>query len=215
MNRTSVAVVPSPAVTAAPLYEVEEYLAALIETAELVPPEQEEEFRLELEASLATAIDKRDRVGQFMSHLEQQVDFAKLEIERLRRRRSLYELALERIQKYVIGTIEHLGRDPRGRFRRLEGRTVTFSVRECPPSVDVSDESLVPDRYRILTLKLPAVVWGELLDSLEADRRAVVLAQVRTPEITIDKRPLKLAMESGVEVPGALLITGKHSLTRS
>ena len=173
MNQKTLAVVPSPAVTAAPLYEVEEYLAALIETAELVSPEQEEEFRLELEASLATAIDKRDRVGQFMSHLEQQVDFAKFEIERLRRRRSVYELALERIQKYVIGTIEHLGRDQRGKFRRLEGRTVTFSVRECPQSVDVSDESLVPDRYRILTLKLPAVVWGELLDSLEADRRAV------------------------------------------
>ena len=39
------AVVPSPAITATPLYVIEDHLAALIETAELVGPEQEQEFR--------------------------------------------------------------------------------------------------------------------------------------------------------------------------
>ena len=50
----ALAVVPSPAVTAAPLYNIEVYLAALIETAELVPPEQEQEFRSELQSALIT-----------------------------------------------------------------------------------------------------------------------------------------------------------------
>ena len=39
---TVLAVVPSPAVTAAPLFVIEDHLAALIETAELVSPEQEQ-----------------------------------------------------------------------------------------------------------------------------------------------------------------------------
>ena len=63
------AVVPSPAVTAEPLYVIEDQLAALIETAELVSPQQELEFRAEFQAALTTAVDKRDRVGQFLAHL--------------------------------------------------------------------------------------------------------------------------------------------------
>ena len=66
----ALAVVPSPAVTAAPLYVIEDYLAALIETAELVSPDQELEFRREFQTALTAAVEKRDRVGQFLAHLE-------------------------------------------------------------------------------------------------------------------------------------------------
>ena len=52
------AVVPSPAVTAASLYLIEDQLAALIETTELVSPEQEQEFRAEFQVALTAAVDK-------------------------------------------------------------------------------------------------------------------------------------------------------------
>jgi hypothetical protein len=212
---TALAIVPSPAVTATPLYAIEEYLAAMIETAELVPADQEQEFRAEFEAALSTAVEKRDRVGQFMVHLEQQIDFARFEIERLRGRRAMYERALERLERYVVGTIEHLGRDARGKFRRLEGKTITFSLRACPPSVEVTDESAVPVEYKVLTLKLPATAWERLLDSIELDQRAAVLAQMSTPEVAIDKRLVKAAIGAGMNVTGAGLTAGRQSLSRS
>ena len=115
------AVVPSPAVTAAPLYVIEDQFASLIETAELVSPEQELEFRAEFQAALTAAVDKRDRVGQFLAHLEHQIDFARFEIDRLRQRKATCERALERLENYVIGTIETLGTDDKGKYRRLEG----------------------------------------------------------------------------------------------
>jgi hypothetical protein len=130
------AVVPSPAVTAAPLYVIESYLAALVETAELVPPEQELAFRAELQSALMTAVDKRDRVGQFLAHLEQQIEFASFEIDRLKQRKANFECVLARLEAYVIETIENLGTDDKGNYRTLEGRTTTFSLRVCPPSVD-------------------------------------------------------------------------------
>src|ERR1044071_7564502 len=99
-------IVPSPAVPAAPLYVIEDHLAAMIETAEMVSPGQEEEFRLEFQAALTAAVDKRDRVGQFLSHLEQQIEFAKFEIERLKQRKSVCERALERLEKQGIETIQ-------------------------------------------------------------------------------------------------------------
>src|ERR1700735_1360879 len=84
------------AATAQPLYAVEEYLAVLVDTAELVPADQEQEFRDEFQLTLSTAVDKRDRVGQFMAHLEQQIAFANFEVERLRERKAAYRRGLER-----------------------------------------------------------------------------------------------------------------------
>jgi hypothetical protein len=105
----ALAVVPSPAVTAAPLFLIEDQLAALIETAELVSPEQEQEFRLEFQTALTAAVEKRDRVGQFLAHLEQQIDFARFEIDRLRQRKAAFERALARVEEYVIQTIREPG----------------------------------------------------------------------------------------------------------
>jgi len=208
-------VVPSPAVTAAPLYVIEDHLAALIETAELVSPEQEREFRAEFQAALTAAVEKRDRVGQFLAHLEQQIDFAKFEIDRLRQRKAVCERAHERLENYVIETIEQLGTDTKGRYRTLEGKTTTFGLRACPPSVAVTDEAAIPADYKTLTLKLPAVTWEQLLDGLDIDQRAAVLKQVRSPEAAVERRSIKAAIDGGADVPGAGLVTGRHSLRRS
>src|SRR2546427_7962438 len=56
-----------------------------------VSPEQEQEFREEFQTALTAAVDKRDRVGQFLAHLEQQIEFAKSEIDRLRQRKATCE----------------------------------------------------------------------------------------------------------------------------
>ena len=211
----ALAVVPSPAVTAAPLYAIEDQLAALIETAELVSPEQEREFRTEFQTALAAAVDKRDKVGQFLTHLERQIDFARFEIDRLRQRKAASERALARLEEYVIETIEKLGTDGKGRYRTLEGKTTTFSLRGCPPSVEVADESAIPAEYKTLTLKLPAVTWEQLLDGLDIEQRAAVLGQVKSPEVGVDKRSIKAAFDGGADVPGAGLVSGRHALRRS
>jgi hypothetical protein len=211
----ALAVVPSPAVTAAPLYVIEDHLAALIETAELVSPEQEQEFRAEFQAALTAAVEKRDRVGQFLAHLEQQIAFARFEIDRLRQRKAICERAMARLENYVIGTIEGLGTDSKGKYPRLEGKTTTFSLRACPPSVEVTDESAIPAEYRMLLLKLPAVTWEQLLDRLEIEERSAVVEQASRPEVSVDKRSIKAAIDGGVDVPGAGLAVGRHSLRRS
>src|ERR1017187_7101769 len=84
----ALAVVPSPAVTAASLYMIEDHLAALIQTAELVSPEQAQGFRAAFQAALTAAAGKRDRGGQFLAQLEQQIAFARFEIDRLRQRKA-------------------------------------------------------------------------------------------------------------------------------
>ena len=115
----------------------------------------------------------------------------------------------------MIGTIEGLGTDSKGKYPRLEGKTTTFSLRACPPSVEVTDESAIPAEYRMLLLKLPAVTWERLLDGLEIEQRSAVLEQVSRPEVSVDKRSIKAAIDGGADVPGAGLAVGRHSLRRS
>jgi Siphovirus Gp157 len=197
------------------LYAIEEYLAILVDTAELVPPEQAQEFIEEFQAALSTCVDKRDRVGQFMAHLEHQIAFANFEIDRLKQRKAAYQRAFERIEAFVTHTIEFLGRDAKGRYRKLEGKTVTFSLAGCPPSVEVTDEAAVPAEYKTLTLKLPADVWEQILEWLEADQREVLFGDVTVQDISVDKRSIKAAIQAGTKVPGADLAIGNTSLRRS
>ena len=80
--------------------------------------------------------------------------------------------------------------------------------------MEVTDDSAIPSDYKALTLKLPAVTWEQLLDGLEIDQRAAVLEQVKSPEVSVDKRSIKAALDGGANVPGAGLITGRHALRR-
>ena len=63
--------------------------------------------------------------------------------------------------------------------------------------------------------KIPAVTWERLLDGLEIEQRSAVLEQVSRPEVSVDKRSIKAAIDGGVDVPGASLAVGRHSLRRS
>jgi hypothetical protein len=67
----------------------------------------------------------------------------------------------------------------------------------------------------MLLLKLPAVMWEQLLDGLEIEQRAAALGQVKSPEVGVDKRSIKAAIDGGADVPGAGLVIGRHSLRRS
>ncbi len=81
--------------------------------------------------------------------------------------------------------------------------------------MEVTDEPAIPAEYKTLTLKLPAVTWEQLLDGLDVEQRVAVLGQVKSPEVSADKRSIKAAIDGGADVPGANLATGRHSLRRS
>jgi septal ring factor EnvC (AmiA/AmiB activator) len=208
------AVAPPSASHPLTLYALEEQLTILADTAELVPPEQAQEFLEEFRAALTAAADKRDRVGQFLSHLETQAAFAKAEIIRLQERKAWFERAIEHMEGYVINVIESLGRDAKGKYQKLEGRTVTFGIRDCPPSVEILDEAAVPSDYKAISIAMPALQWEALLDSLELEQRASVLDSVERPKMAVSKTAIKKAIDGGGQVPGADLIVGKKTLIR-
>lgn len=203
------------AAVALSLYRIEEHLLALADTAEMVAPDQEREYLQDFKAALTSAADKRDRVCQFLEHLEHQQSFADAEIKRLQLLKKHYASVQERLEDYVAFVIDSLGKDSKGKLRKLEGNTTVMYLRACPASVELLDETVIPHAYKRVTVTMPAELWGRVLNSLNNDMVSALLAKtLNTTQMSASKSEVKAALENGVPVPGARLITDKRSLRR-
>lgn len=182
--------------TALTLYAIEDNLAALLNSEDLVEtPEQRAELETELVAALKTAVQKRDAVAGFLAHCNGQREAISAEIDRLQRLDKAYERAEKRTEDMIRRTILELGPDEKGRYRKLEGKTCTFSIQRNPQAVEITDEQAIASEHKTLTIKLPALVWEELLDSLDIDQRSALLAAVKSPNCEVSKTSLKRALE--------------------
>lgn len=199
---------PAPA---RPLYDLELHLAALLDTEDGgIPAELEQEYALELHATLIAAEEKRDRVAQFRRHLQAQIAFAKEEVTRLRDRQTHYEGALEHLDSYITRVIDMLGTDSKGKRRKLEGNVATIGLHGCDRSVEVTDETAVPALYKRVTITLPLETWETLMDSIDLDLRESTLAAVTSPAIEVSKSAVKADLKAGVEIAGARLAGGTY-----
>ncbi len=198
------------------LFDLEQNLESLFDTEAFVTDEQEAEFRLELSSALEASIEKRDRVGQFIRHCQMQQQNCEDEMDRLQARRKSFAAAEERMRKYVHAVITSLGRDSKGKTKKLEGKTITFSLRPTPGSVEISDAEAVPDDYKKVTVTLPADTWTLLCDEMRDDDNDPLWFEMQRANEraskTISKTAVKQAIDAGVEVPGADLTIGGYSL---
>jgi len=199
--------------TALTLYDVEDYLVALTESAETVTPEQEGDFLEDLKAALSSAAEKRDRVAHHLAHLEEQQAFAAKEILRLQKFKKEREVAQSRLESYVSYCIESQGKDKAGKYRKLEGNTTAMFLRACPASVEVTDMDSLPPEYQSATVTMPASLLNKVLNALDEEFRTKALREI-VCTLSADKRWIKAAIEAGMEVPGATLVTGKTTLGR-
>jgi hypothetical protein len=183
------------------LYQIEDTLLTLLETADGgIAPELEGQYRADLAQALQRAVDKRDRVGQFIKYLEDQAQFADEEAKRLADRKQMFERAAERLRGYVKWTIESMGQDQQGKWRKLEGQTVTFSLRKLPDTLQVDDEAAIPLEYKTAVITVPAAAWQRHLEA--AGDREVILAAIIATEVKLDRRRLLAKLKEGVELPG-------------
>ena len=197
------------------LFEIEEGLTAFLDTAEMLTPDQEQAFLAEFQQALTLAADKRDRVAHRLAQLENQQAFAAAEIKRLQAFKKAKESEQARLEGYVSYVIQRLGKDAKDKWRKLEGNSTSMFLRGCAQSVDVVDESLIPLDYKRAAVTLPASMLDDILNALPEDFRENVLPEITgSLAVTVDKVAVKAAIDAGVAVPGAKLITDKTTLGR-
>ena len=199
---------PSESLT---LYRLEDDLIAMAETGEGgIAPELEVQYQRDLAELLQTVVDKRDRVGAFLRHLEDQAAFAAEESRRLTERKQLFERASERLRAYVKWAIQSLGQDDHGRWRKLEGKTVTFTLRKLPDVLEVDDESAIPNEFKTLVITMPAAAWEQYLEG--CGDRAGILGAITHTEVKLDRRALLARLKQGEELRGADIRLGDYTL---
>lgn len=183
------------------LHQIEEDLAVLLESIDGVTPELEAQYIEDFGRALSAAKDKRDSVARYMSHLENQVQLAKDEIKRLQDRKSEFEGAVDKLKAYTVQVMEGLG------VKKMEGNVVTLSLRKCPASVEVIDETAVPANYKTAMLTMPGDLVDRVLDALSIDDPV-------TLNWSIDKRAIKTAIEGGADIAGAAIAPDRNTLVR-
>jgi hypothetical protein len=196
------------------LYNIEEHLLVLMDSAETVTPEQEHEFLEDLKAALSSAAEKRDHVAHYLAQLEEQQAFAAREISRLQKFKKQREATQMRLEEYVSYCIWSQGRDRAGRYRKLEGNTTLMFLRACPVSVEVTDIDNVPDEYKNVTITMPAALLNSITEGLDVALQQELSAATANVAYVPDKRTIKASIEAGFDVPGAKLIADRMALIR-
>lgn len=196
------------------LYGAEAHLEALRNCLDLVLPEQEEELVQAIGAALSAAVDKRDRLSRFLGHIDHQIAYGKDEIRRLKTRLDLFEAVVEKIEGYVARVIVGLGKDAKGKWRKLEGNVSTLGVKNLPASVELDDETQVPTAYRRATVTLSAQLWEEIIDALPVELSARLADEAKRTDEAM-KSLIKSGITGGTIVPGAHLATDRVKLVRA
>lgn len=160
------------------LYELEQDLAVLLDTEEFVDEKDRAEYEAAVARAYTATVQKRDRVAQFIVHCDNQVDVCDAEIKRLQARKKSFAGVAERMRNNVLAIIYSLGKDAKGKYQKLEGKTSTLYAHKNPSGVDVLDADAIPARFKRISLTLPYDKWC-LIHKLFADE---VLQSALTPE---------------------------------
>ncbi len=195
---------PADVAKALTLFQIEESIAILAEAFE------EEGMTPELEQALAKylegALEKSDRVAEFIRYCEWMAELAKSEVKRLQARQKHFEATAERVSSMVLRVLDFFG------VKKLEGRTHTLSKRKCPPSVRIDDDARVPSEFKRVTVTLRLDDWKNLLAAAPDQLRMEIEAGILKGEEAIEFKAVKDALNLEREVPGANLVVNQYAL---
>jgi hypothetical protein len=128
-----------------PLWRIEEELEALVNSVDTCPEELRPELEARITEFIGAEINKVDHVSEVFGSLDNVVESAKREINRLRERQQSAERTKEQLAKYVL----HVLRERNG--RPLKGHNCTFTVRHSEVLI-IDDPSVVPDQFKRTTI---------------------------------------------------------------
>ena len=122
------------------LYELAQNYAQLLEMAE----EMESDALVDtLEALQGEIEEKAENIAKLVKNLEADAKIIKEEEQRLAERRRAIEAKIERLKTYLQEQLEVAG------LQKVKRPTITVAIQANPPSVEISDEKLIPSEFMI------------------------------------------------------------------
>jgi hypothetical protein len=101
----------------------------------------DESQKAELVKYLEGAIEKRDRLGEFIARMESEAESIRNEEKRLATRRQGFEKIADCMRESIHMHMREWG------IKKVEGKLFTFAVQASPASVEITNESEIPGDY--------------------------------------------------------------------
>lgn len=142
---------------------------------------EQESFDDSQKETLATylqgAIEKRDRLGEFLERMDSEATAIRESEKRLAARRQGFEKIAENMKSSIHQQMLEWG------IKKVEGKFFTFAVQANPASVEITDESQIPGDY--IDYK-PAVDRNKVKEALKAGQ------EVPGARLITDKTSLRI-----------------------
>lgn len=122
------------------LYELTQNYVSLMEMAEEMDATTLQDTLESIEEEIH---DKAENIAKLIKNINADVDALKSEEKRLADRRKSLENKVTHLKEYLQNQLEVAGLD------KVKRPTLTVSIQNNPPSVEIADESLIPSDYRI------------------------------------------------------------------
>ena len=152
-------------------------------------------------------VQKVDGVRGWWKYLEMMRDAAKDEARTMQDRSQSFDGQLTVLKSAILVTLEEM-EFRAGKPRKLEGKTGSISLvgNGGRRPVIITDEALVPDEYRTVTVKMNAELWRKVCAALPD------LQGMQECRNELNVTAIYNALESGMDgVPGAVLAPlGSH-----
>lgn len=113
-----------------------------------------------LEAINLAIEDKLENIAKVIKNLEADVDGFKQEEKRLADRRQSIENNIKNLKQYAENTMIVTGN------KKIKAGLFTFAIQKNPPSVEIANEDLIPEKYK-KTVTTTTIVKKDLLDALK------------------------------------------------
>jgi len=189
------------------LWKLSDDLSAYFETREMLEaqlreplePGDQESIRAqvaEVEGQLARLggelAAKTDNIAGVLRRMSTEQDALKAEQERIHDRRKTFERAEKWLRSYLLHTMQERG------LKNLKTPSNTLFIRSSD-AVVITEPEEVPEQYKTVTVKLPAVQWRNMVEQCEVSGWTVE-AKI---EETISLSAVKKDIKAGIEVAGA------------
>ena len=112
------------------------------------------------------------------------------EIDRMSARKQAIESRVTRLKFLAVSGMEQLG------ITKVDGGTVSVSLQNSPPSVEIVNESIVPSTFKRAKLDMPLSDLPEGLEYLA--------------EVSINRRAVLDALKDGADVQGTRVVQNQH-----
>lgn len=143
------------------LYELTEQYHRLMELAGEVDEEAFQEALTDLTDDIE---NKADNIARVTRNMQGDIDTLKAEEKRLKERRTALEKKQTNLKEYLLNEMSKLD------IPKVQSAHFTISVRNNPPKVNVLDENVIPEHYKVATYRIDKKALNEdLKDGIEVE----------------------------------------------